>query len=381
MDVEMSQELQTAVVGTTGYAGQELTRILFQHPRLKPPVLLAREGEEAGEIASPVDGAPVPVHPFSWSTMHKKGVDLLFLATPHEVSRAWVPVAMRHGLRVVDLSGAWRLHAPENAAVYGFDDVGSAESDRLMSKAVYGLPELWGKHLPDAQLVANPGCYPTSVILALAPLIEAGLLDATRGIVCDSKSGVSGAGKAPSEKTHFVETAENFRAYSVFTHRHTGEILEQLQLKPHELVFSTHLLPIRRGILSSIYTYLTKAVTNGDIEQCLRDFYASSAFVRIFTPPRLPEIKDVQHTNFCDLGWVLAPDGKRLMLVSCIDNLLKGAAGQAVQNMNLMYGWKETEGLIASAPSRYGTPQYWEAAPYPTLPKSVRVGHPAGAPN
>ena len=377
----MSQELQTAVVGATGYAGQELTRILFQHPRLKPPVLLAREGEEAGEIASPVDGAPVPVHPFSWSTMHKKGVDLLFLATPHEVSRAWVPVAMRHGLRVVDLSGAWRLHAPENAAVYGFDDVGSAESDRLMSKAVYGLPELWGKHLLDAQLVANPGCYPTSVILALAPLIEAGLLDATRGIVCDSKSGVSGAGKAPSEKTHFVETAENFRAYSVFTHRHTGEILEQLQLKPHELVFSTHLLPIRRGILSSIYTHLTKVVTNGEIEQCLRDFYASSAFVRIFTPPRLPEIKDVQHTNFCDLGWVLAPDGKRLMLVSCIDNLLKGAAGQAVQNMNLMYGWKETEGLIASAPSRYETPQYWEAAPYPTLPKSVRVGHSAGAVN
>jgi N-acetyl-gamma-glutamyl-phosphate reductase len=359
----MSQELQTAIVGATGYAGQELARILFQHPRLKPPVLLAREGEEAGEIASPVDGSPVPVHPFSWSIMHKKGVDLLFLATPHEVSRAWVPMAIAHGLRVIDLSGAWRLHAPENAAVYGFDDVGSAAANALMAKTVYGLPELWGKNLPDAQLVANPGCYPTSVILALAPLIEAGLLDATRGITCDSKSGVSGAGKKPSEKTHFVETAENFRAYSVFTHRHTGEILEQLQLKPHELIFSTHLLPIRRGILSSIYSYLAKPVTNRDIEQCLRDFYAESAFVRIFTPPRLPEIKDAQHTNFCDIGWVLAPDGKRLMLVSCIDNLLKGAAGQAVQNMNLMYGWKETEGLIASAPSRYGTPQYWEPAP------------------
>ena len=123
----MSHELQSAIVGATGYAGQELARILFQHPRLKPPVLLAREGEEAGEIASPVDGSSVPVHPFSWSIMHKKGVDLLFLATPHEVSRAWVPTAMAHGLRVIDLSGAWRLHAPENAAVYGFDDAGSAD--------------------------------------------------------------------------------------------------------------------------------------------------------------------------------------------------------------------------------------------------------------
>ena len=359
----MSQELQTAIVGATGYAGQELSRILFQHPRLKAPLLLAREGEEASEIASPVDGSPVPVQPFSWSTMHKHGVDLLFLATPHEVSRAWVPIAMRHGLRVVDLSGAWRLHDAENASVYGFDDVGSPEAAALMAKSVYGLPELCAAKLPDAQLVANPGCYPTSVILALAPLIQAGLLDPTRGIICDSKSGVSGAGKKPSEKTHFVETAENFRAYSVFTHRHTGEILEQLHLQPHELVFSTHLLPIRRGILSSIYVNLKAPTTNQKVERCLRDFYASSAFVRIFTPPRLPEIKDAQHTNFCDIGWVLAPDGQRLMLVSCIDNLLKGAAGQAVQNMNLMYGWKETEGLIASAPSRYGTPQYWDVAP------------------
>ena len=358
----MTQELQTAIVGATGYAGQELARILFQHPRLKQPLLLAREGEEPTEIASPVDGSPVPVLPFSWSAIHRKGVDLLFLATPHEVSRAWVPEAMKHGIRVVDLSGAWRLHAPEYASVYGFDDVGSAESGELMNKAVYGLPEICGKRLPDAQLVANPGCYPTSVILALAPFLEAGLLDATRGIICDSKSGVSGAGKKPSEKTHFVETAENFRAYSVFTHRHTGEILEQLHLQPHELVFSTHLLPIRRGILSSIYVSLQRAATNHEIEQVLRDFYAKSAFVRVFTPPRLPEIKDVQHSNFCDIGWVLAPDGRRLMLVSCIDNLLKGAAGQAVQNMNLMYGWKETEGLIASVPSRYSAPPFWDVA-------------------
>jgi N-acetyl-gamma-glutamyl-phosphate reductase len=361
--VEMTQELQTAVVGATGYAGQELARILFQHPRLKAPLLLAREGEEAGEIASPLDGSPVPVLPFSWGAMHRKGVDLLFLATPHEVSRAWAPVALAHGLRVVDLSGAWRLHAPENAGVYGFDDVGSPAAEALMANTVYGIPELNGARLPDAQLVANPGCYPTSVILALAPLLRAGLLDATRGITCDSKSGVSGAGKKATQATHFVETAENFRAYAAFTHRHTGEILEQLALKPDELVFSTHLLPIRRGILSSIYVHLQRKTTQAEIERCLREFYAESAFVRIMAPPRLPEIKDVQHTNFCDIGWVLAPDNQRLMLVSCIDNLLKGAAGQAVQNMNLMYGWKETEGLIAAPPSRYGTPEYWQSAP------------------
>ena len=358
----MTAELQTAVVGATGYAGQELTKILFQHPRLKPPLLLTmRESEAATEIASPVDGSPVPVHPFSWNLIHRRGVDLLFLATPHELSRTLVPEAMRHGLRVVDLSGAWRLHDPQNAAVYGFHDTGSGEADEIMAQAVYGLPELRGKELLDAQLVANPGCYPTSVILALAPLIESGLLDTKRGIVCDAKSGVSGAGKKPTEKTHFVETAENFRAYAAFTHRHTGEILEQLQLAAEELVFSTHLLPIRRGILSSIYVSLTRPVTQTEIENCLRDFYAGSAFVRVFSPPRLPEIKDVQHTNFCDLGWVLAPDGQRLMMVSCIDNLLKGAAGQAVQNMNLMYGWAETEGLIASKHSRYATPEVWTA--------------------
>lgn len=368
----MSQELQTAVVGASGYAGQELTRILYQHPRLRPPVLLAREGEEAGEISSPVDGSVISVHPFSWSTLHKHGVDLLFLATPHEVSRAWAPIAVKHGLRVVDLSGAWRLREPEHAGVYGFDDVQSVAAQELTSRAVYGIPELNGKHLLDAQLVANPGCYPTSVILALAPLLRAGLLDPTRGIICDSKSGVSGAGKKATQATHFVETAENFRAYAAFTHRHTGEILEQLDLHAQELIFSTHLLPIRRGILSSIYVNLKEAATNAAIEDCLRDFYARSAFVRVMAPPRLPEIKDVQHTNFCDIGWVLSPDRRRVMLVSCIDNLLKGAAGQAVQNMNLMYGWSESEGLIASPPSRHATP-HWDS--YPTLPKEVRVGH------
>lgn len=356
----MSAELQSAIVGATGYSGQELTRILFQHPRMRPPLLLSRESDNGSanpEIISPVDGTAVPIHPFSWRLLHQRGVDLLFLATPHEVSRAWVPEALQRGLRVIDLSGAWRLRTHQYAAVYGFKDIGSPASDAVMDKALYGLPELCRAQLPDAQLVANPGCYPTSAILALAPLIEAGLLDADHGVVCDSKSGVSGAGKSPTAETHFVETAENFRAYSAFTHRHAGEILEQLHLAPEQLTFSTHLLPIRRGILSSIYVRLKRVVTSSELEELIRDFYASSPFVRIFAPPRLPEVQHSQHSNFCDIGWVLAPDGKRVMLVSCLDNLIKGAAGQAVQSMNLMYGWDEREGLIPVPATRSRFPR------------------------
>ncbi|MBZ5566616.1 MAG: N-acetyl-gamma-glutamyl-phosphate reductase [Acidobacteriia bacterium] len=363
----MSAELQSAVVGATGYSGQELTRILFQHPRMKPPLLLSREtddGNAPGEIISPVDGTAVPIHPFSWRLLHQRGVDLLYLATPHEVSREWVPQAIARGLRVIDLSGAWRLRTHQYAAAYGFKDIGSPASDALMEKALYGLPELCRNRLPDAQLVANPGCYPTSAILALAPLLQAGLLDVEHGVVCDAKSGVSGAGKSPTPQTHFVETAENFRAYSAFTHRHTGEILEQLQLAPAQLAFSTHLLPIRRGILSSIYAHLQRPVTASELEELIRDFYARSPFVRIFAPPRLPEVQHSQHSNFCDIGWVLAPDGKRLMLVSCLDNLIKGAAGQAVQNMNLMYGWDEREGLVPvpATRSRFPRAAYVSAA-------------------
>lgn len=360
MGPHMSAELQSAIVGATGYSGQELTRILFQHPRMRPPLLLSREsdnGSANAEIISPVDGTAVPIHPFSWRLLHQRGVDLLFLATPHEVSRAWVPEALERGLRVIDLSGAWRLRTHQYAAVYGFKDIGSPASDAVMDKALYGLPELCRAKLPDAQLVANPGCYPTSAILALAPLIEAGLLDMDHGVVCDSKSGVSGAGKSPTAETHFVETAENFRAYSAFTHRHAGEILEQLQLAPEQLTFSTHLLPIRRGILSSIYARLKRVVAASELEELIRDFYASSPFVRIFAPPRLPEVQHSQHSNFCDIGWVLAPEGKRVMLVSCLDNLIKGAAGQAVQSMNLMYGWDEREGLIPVPATRSRFPR------------------------
>jgi N-acetyl-gamma-glutamyl-phosphate reductase len=271
--------------------------------------------------------------------------ELLFLATPHSTSRELVPEALARGLRVVDLSGAWRLKQERHRAVYGFHDADAARAAELTECAVYGLPEWNAKRIPGAVLVANPGCYATSVILALAPLVSDDLVDRERGIISDSKSGVSGAGKEPTSRTHFVSVADNLSAYSVFGHRHTGEILEQLGLGDQQLIFTPHLLPIPRGILSTIYVYLKPEMTAAAVEACFRNFYAGRHWVRIFAPGHLPQIQFSLHTNYCDIGFSLAQDGRRLVLVSCLDNLLKGAAGQAVQNMNLMYGWKEEEGL------------------------------------
>lgn len=363
----MGAKLKTAVLGATGYSGLELARLLGRHPRIEAPLLLRRtEAEsrttaESDTVRAEVDssGAPhivsthfvgngnghSPAQPFSWPVLKKNGVELLFLATPHSVSRELVPEAISRGLRIVDLSGAWRLKQEEHRAIYGFKDADTRAAAELDERAVYGLPELNADRISTADLVANPGCYATSVILALAPVLSAGLVDRDRGIVSDSKSGVSGAGKEPSARTHFVSVADNFSAYSVFGHRHTGEILEQLALDSGQLIFTPHLLPIPRGILSTIYVYLKRETSAEEIQSCFCDFYKGKKFVRIFPASNLPEIQFSVHTNYCDIGFSIARDGRRLILVSCLDNLLKGAAGQAVQNMNLMYGWDETEGL------------------------------------
>jgi N-acetyl-gamma-glutamyl-phosphate reductase len=237
------------------------------------------------------------------------------------------------------------LKHAQNRAVYGFKDSDAVTASELTKKAVYGLPELNSDQIPSASLVANPGCYATSVILALAPLLKAGIVDRERGIISDSKSGVSGAGKEPNARTHFVSVADNLSAYAVFGHRHMGEIVEQLHLSASELIFTPHLLPIPRGILSTIYVHLNRVTTSAEVESQFREFYAGKRWVRVFSTPRLPEIQFSLNTNYCDVGFCLAEDGRRLVLVSCVDNLLKGAAGQAVQNMNLMYGWGEEEGL------------------------------------
>ena len=347
----MAARLRTAVVGVTGYAGFELARLLQGHPRLAPPLLLGRNGESNGtrdltQAFPHLTGKEAhPLEPFSWSCLEAAGVELLFLATPHEVSRAWVPEALARGLRIVDLSGAWRLKQSRNRAIYGFEDEGAAGTAAIAEQAVYGLPEIHRECLRQARLVANPGCYATSIILALAPLVRSGLVDPQHDIVSDAKSGVSGAGRHPSAQTHFVEVADNLSAYAVFAHRHTGEILEQLQLDAEQLVFTPHLLPIPRGILSTIYFRLTRSTTAAALGDCMRQFYAESPWIRVFRQPQLPQIQFCLRTNHCDLGVCVSSDGRRAVVISCLDNLMKGAAGQAVQNMNLMYGWTEQEGL------------------------------------
>ncbi len=354
----MKSFAKIGVAGVSGYSGAELARLLLHHPRLAEsrPFFFGRAGSASGDAGTRlVDLHPqlannngvgeLRVQPLDWDAMQQAGIELLFLATPHEQSRAWVPEAAQRGIRVIDLSGAWRLQDAANRAVYAFEDEGSAVAVETQTHVVYGMPELHRAQIAGATLVANPGCYATSVILALAPFAQAGLIDTDRGIICDAKSGVSGAGKAATPKTHFMYAADNLSAYAVFGHRHTGELLEQLHLQPEQIVFTPHLLPIPRGILSTIYLSLKTATTAEAIEKLLRGFYADSPMVRVYAAGTLPQIQYSVHTNYADIGVALAADGKRLVMVSCLDNLLKGAAGQAVQNMNLMFGWPEQEGL------------------------------------
>ncbi|MGI4756018.1 MAG: N-acetyl-gamma-glutamyl-phosphate reductase [Janthinobacterium lividum] len=348
--------VRTAVAGVTGYAGAELARLLLNHPRLSgtPPLFLGRmdaatDGTTLYDLHPQLarNGAVAPlVMPFTWETLRESSTEILFLATPHEQSREWAPLALEAGMRVIDLSGAWRLHEPANAAVYKLQDADATGAAALQAEAVYGCPELHRDRIAQARLVANPGCYATSVILALAPLLQAGIVDLERGIVCDAKSGVSGAGKAATAKTHFMYAADNLSAYAVFGHRHTGELLEQLHLASDQIQFTPHLLPIPRGILSTMYLRLKEPSSYAAVEQIFRGFYEGSPMVRVHRAGDLPQIQHVVRSSFCDIGFELGPDGKRMVLVSCLDNLLKGAASQAVQNMNVMCGWNESEGLL-----------------------------------
>jgi len=351
--------VRTAVAGVGGYAGGELARLLLAHPRLTEtkPLFLGRIADDATGGRVPLEqihpqlalgeGKLQPeIHAFSWELIREAGTEIVFLALPHETSRQWVPEWLEHGISVIDLSGAWRLNDATNRAVYKLHDADTGLAEKLQAEAVFGAPELHRDAIAAARLVANPGCYATSIILALAPLLRAGLVDVDHGIVCDAKSGVSGAGKAATAKTHFMYAADNLSAYSVFGHRHTGEMLEQLGLTAEQIQFTPHLLPIPRGILSTIYVRLAARMQPEQIEACLRAFYTASPMVRVHATPELPQIQHVVRTNYLDLGFELAKDGLRLVLVSCLDNLLKGAAGQAVQNMNVMCGWDEVEGLL-----------------------------------
>jgi N-acetyl-gamma-glutamyl-phosphate reductase len=342
----MRDPRQVAVVGVTGYTGLELARILLRHPAVASATFYVRETRGAhciAELFPQFRGwGQAPLRPLSPEAVTASAAGTAFLATPHEVSAELAPALLEAGLRVVDLSGAFRFRAPETfSSWYKLP----APHAGYLGEAVYGLPELYSEDIRRARLVANPGCYATSVILALRPLADAGFLASGQNVVCDCKSGASGAGKDPRRDLQFVEVDENFKAYNLFSHRHTPEILEHTGLGESELIFSTHLLPLARGILSTIYVPLREPQSPDTIEALYRKFYAGRPMVRIWPAGTLPELQHVAHTNFCDIGFALDKPGQRLVVVSCLDNLGKGAAGQAVQNFNHLLGIEEKTAL------------------------------------
>jgi N-acetyl-gamma-glutamyl-phosphate reductase len=335
-----------AVIGVTGYTGFELATLLLRHPEIEPPTFYVRETNGFHCLSQMFPQlrarAEAPVRPLTLDAVMASNAGTAFLATPHEASAEYAPRLRDAGLRVIDLSGAFRFSSAETFT--SWYKLPAPHAHRL-GEAVYGLPEFYAREIRAANLVANPGCYATSVILAVRPLIEARVVDRSQNVICDCKSGASGAGKEPRRDLHFVEVGENFRAYNLFSHRHTPEILEHTGIPDSQLVFTTHLLPVARGILSTIYVSLASPQTPADIEKLYRNAFAGKPMVRIWPAGKLPELQHVANTNFCDIGFTLDSAGKRLVAVSCLDNLGKGAAGQAVQNFNLMMGFEEQTGL------------------------------------
>ena len=348
-DIRRSRRVRAAVAGATGYAGRELIALLARHPAARLTHLMSsgRDGKGARplEHAHPAlrGVSRLAILPLDLEALTPAATDVVFLATPHETSHEAVPELLQRGVRVIDLSGAFRLKNPDAyPRWYGFEHRAGAARE----EAVYGLTELNAEEIAAARLVANPGCYATSVILALTPLLRAGWADTAAGIVCDSKSGASGAGRGLSEKLHYVEVNENCRAYGLFNHRHVPEMLQALGLAEDGFTFTPHLLPVNRGILSTLYVRLGKHRTAGDVEKLFQDFYAQAPLVRVYEHGALPEIQAVAGTNYADLGFALDAASRRLIVVAALDNLGKGAAGQAIQNMNLMFSLPVETGLL-----------------------------------
>jgi N-acetyl-gamma-glutamyl-phosphate reductase len=338
---------RVAIVGATGYSGGELTALLARHPNATLAALYHSGESHGGSVPfrrlhpALANAAGPDAVAFNVEDAIAGGADCVFLATPNEVSAALAPKLVDAGMRVVDLSGAFRLRRPSAYAEwYGF----THPRPDLLSSAVYGLTEWCNGELATARLVANPGCYPTAILLALRPLAHS--LDRSQAIVCDAKSGVSGAGKKSDVAFSFAELSGNFKAYSVSKHRHTPEIRDGLPI-PHstEIVFVPHLLPTVRGILATIHVALARPHTPGEVAQLYASHYASAPFVRILPPGELPELGAVVGSPRADIGFTLLDRGRRAVVVSVIDNLLKGAASQAVQNFNRMFGFDEREGL------------------------------------
>src|SRR5688572_21941425 len=325
---------RVAIAGATGYAGQELVRILARHPAV---ALVAAMSSGATSAPRPLpalariwEGTVEPLDVERLAT----GADVVFLALPEAASAELAPQLLERGVRVIDLSGAFRIRGDEERQRW------YPATTALPEGTVYGLTERNQKAIAGARLVSNPGCYPTAALLALEPLTAAGVLEGT--IVIDAKSGISGAGKAATERTHFSENHGSVAAYGVFSHRHTAEIDQELSAA---VTFVPHLVPLDRGILETIYASLRPGTTATQIGALMQAAYADAPFVRL-TGEALPEIKHVAHTNFCDIGWKVDDKRGRIVLVGVLDNLVKGAAGSAVQNLNVMLGLDERTGLL-----------------------------------
>jgi N-acetyl-gamma-glutamyl-phosphate reductase len=332
--------VKVGVVGYRGYSGAELVRILNRHGRVEPVLLDHREQAETPQIRN--TSGPKRLE-CTGEAVRDEGLAVVFLGTPPEASMELVPAMLEAGARVVDLSGAFRLRTPENYKAWYKADHSQPD---LLAEAAYGLPEFCRERIPAARLVSNPGCYPTAANLAIRPLIEAGVVDRSAGIVCDAKSGVSGAGRKPTHKNSFCEVAENFSAYSILKHRHVPEVLQISGLEEREFSFTAQLLPLDRGILETIYFRAVGPKSAEDLIHIYESRYRNEPFIRLYHPGHVPDLRAVARTNFCDIGVTLDPATGRAVVVSAIDNLVKGAAGQAVQNMNLMLGFPETEGLL-----------------------------------
>ena len=330
------------IVGFNGYSGRELITLLSRHPHVEPILLEHREGDDRPRPISHNGTHDGPRRmPCSAESARSAGLAAVFFATPPTVSMELAGPMLDAGAKVIDLSGAFRLGTAENYQHWYHEP---HTSPKLLKEAVYGLPEFWRSRVAAARLISNPGCYPTAANLAIKPLIEAGAISREMGIVCDAKSGVSGAGRKASLKTSFCEVTENFSAYSILDHRHVPEVLRTSGLEEGEFSFTAQLIPIDRGILETIYARLSPGVDEPAVAAAMQAAYAKAPFVRL-TGTDLPEIKHVAHTNFCDIGWRVERPGGQLVMVSCIDNLVKGAAGQAIQNFNVAYGFDETAGL------------------------------------
>jgi N-acetyl-gamma-glutamyl-phosphate reductase len=337
-----SSRHNVGVVGFRGYSGAELVRLLARHPGVELFLLEHRADAEA-EIVAPLGQKPPKTISATPEAIKLEKLDLVFLATPAEVSMELARSVLATGAKVIDLSGAFRLRDAETHSRW-YKQRHTAPD--LLAEAAYGLPEFHREKIRGARLVANPGCYPTAANLAIRPLIDAQVVDRGRGIICDAKSGVSGAGRKPSLKTSFCEVAGNFSAYGILDHRHVPEVLQNSGLGERELTFTAHLLPIERGILETIYVRTQRVEKAVDLLAIYEEFYADEPFVRLYAPGKVPDLHAVNHTNFCDIGFVFDPESQRAIIVVAEDNLVKGAAGQAIQNMNLLLGYPETEALL-----------------------------------